>query len=165
MPKCSFSIIAIPHELPRSSPWTAERLHRREPCCYTCCCCLATKSFQLFATHGLQHARLLCSPLSVGVCSNYCPLNQWCYPTISSSVTPFSFCPQSFPASGSFLMSQLFTSGGQSPGASASVLPMNIQDYLWIFQGYPRRLCLDPSSVPHAPISCRQATSENTRYS
>ena len=60
-----------------------------------------------------------------------CPLSQWCYPTISSSVTPFFSCPQSFPASGSFLMTHLFTSGGQSIGASASpsVLPMNVQDW------------------------------------
>ena len=60
---------------------------------------------------------------------NSCPLSQWCHPIISSSVVPFSFCPQSFPASGSFQMSQLFSSGGQSIGVSASVLPMNIQDW------------------------------------
>ena len=70
--------------------------------------------------HGLQHARLPCSSLSPGVCSNSCALSCWCHSTISSSVTPFSSCPQSFPASGSFLMSQLFPSGGQSVGASAS---------------------------------------------
>ena len=65
------------------------------------------------------------------VCSNSCSLSQWCHPTISSSVIPFSSCPLSFPASGSFLMSQLFTSGGQSIGASASVsvLPMNTQGW------------------------------------
>ena len=64
-------------------------------------------------------------------CSNSCPLSRWCHLTISSSVVPFSSCPKSFPASGSFPMSQLFTSGGQSIGisASASVLPMNIQDW------------------------------------
>ena len=67
--------------------------------------------------------------LSPGVCSNSCPLTQWSQPTISSSVAPFSACPQSFPASGSFPMSRYFTSGGQSIGAStiASVLPMSIQ--------------------------------------
>ena len=65
----------------------------------------------------------------IGVYSNSCPLSQWCHPTISSSVVPFSSCPQSFPASGSFPMSRLFTSGGQSIGASASVLPMTIQDW------------------------------------
>ena len=79
--------------------------------------------------HGQQHARLLCPPLSPGTCSNSCALSWWCHPTISSSIAPFSFCLQSFPASGSFLMSPLFTSGGQSIGASASVLPMNIQGW------------------------------------
>ena len=64
--------------------------------------------------HGLQHARLLCPPLSPGVCSDSCPLNQWCHPTISSSVTPFFSCPQSFPASVSFPMSWFLESGGQS---------------------------------------------------
>ena len=81
--------------------------------------------------HGLQHARLPCPSLSLGVCSNSCPLSWWCYLTISSSATPFSFYLQSFPASGSFPMSQLFTLGGQSTGASASasVLPKNIQGW------------------------------------
>ena len=77
-------------------------------------------------SHGLQHARPPCPSPSPGVCSNSCPLNQWCHPTISSSVISFSSCLQSFPASGSFPMSQLFASGGQSIGASASILPMNI---------------------------------------
>ena len=74
-------------------------------------------------------------PLSPRVCSNSCPLSQWCYPTISSSVAPFSSCSQSLPASGSFSMSQFFTSGGQTIGASASVsvFPMNIQG--WFFLG------------------------------
>ena len=81
--------------------------------------------------HGLQHSRLLCPPLSPGVCLNSCPLSRWCYPTISPSVAPFSSCPQSFPASGSFPVSQFFTSGSQSTGASvsASVLPVNIQGW------------------------------------
>ena len=80
--------------------------------------------------HGLRHARLPCPLPSPGACSNSCLLSQWCYPTISSSVVRFS-CLQSFPASGSFLMSQLFASGDQSIGApaSASVLPMYIQDW------------------------------------
>ena len=80
--------------------------------------------------HGLQHAMHPCPSPTPGAYSNLCPLSQWCHPTISSSVGPFSSCLQSFPASGSFLMSQLFTSGGQSIGvwASTSVLPMNIQD-------------------------------------
>ena len=81
--------------------------------------------------HELQHARLPCPSLSPGVCSNSCPLCQWCHPTISCSVSPFSSCPQSFPTSGSFPVSQLFSSGCQSIGASASalVLPMNIQGW------------------------------------
>ena len=79
---------------------------------------------------GLQHTRLPCSSPSPRVCPSSCPLNQWCYPTISSSVIPSSSPLQSFPASGSFLVSQLFASGGQSIGtwASASVLSMDIQD-------------------------------------
>ena len=69
--------------------------------------------------NGLQHTRLPRPSLYSGACSNACPLSQWCHPTISSSVSPFSFCLQSCPASGSFPMSQLFSSGGQSIGASA----------------------------------------------
>ena len=81
--------------------------------------------------HGLQHARLPCPPPTPEACLNPCPSRKWCHPTISSSVIPFSSCPQSFPASGSFQMGQLFASGGQSIGvsASASVLPINIQDW------------------------------------
>ena len=81
--------------------------------------------------HGLQHARPPCPSPIPGVYSNSCPLSQWCHPTVSSSVVPFSSCLQSFTASGSFPMSWFFSSGGQSIGvsASASVLPMNIQDW------------------------------------
>ena len=81
--------------------------------------------------HGLQHTRPLCPPLSPRIYSDSCPLNQWCYLTMSSSVALFSFCLQSFPASGSFPMSQFFASGGQGIGASASasVLSMNIQGW------------------------------------
>ena len=81
--------------------------------------------------HGLQHVRPPCPSPSPRACSNSCPLSQWCHLTISSSVVPFSSCPPSFPASGSFLMRWLFTSGGQSirVSTSASVLPMNIQDW------------------------------------
>ena len=81
--------------------------------------------------HGLQHARLPSPSPTLGVYSNSCPLSQWCYPTISSSVIPLSSCPQSFPASGSFQMSQFFALGGQSIGvsASASVFPMKIEDW------------------------------------
>ena len=81
--------------------------------------------------HGLQHTRPPCPSPTPGACSNTRPSSQWCHPTISFSVIPFSFCLQSFPASGSFQMSQLFAPGGQSFGesASASVLPMNIQGW------------------------------------
>ena len=81
--------------------------------------------------HGLQHARLSCPLSTPGAYSNSCPSSQWCHPTISSTVFPFSFCLQSFPASGSFPVSQFFVSGGQSVGtsATASILPMNIQDW------------------------------------
>ena len=80
---------------------------------------------------GLQHTRLACPSSTPGARSNSCPSNEWCHPTISSSVIPFSSCLQSFPASGSFQMSQFFTSGGQSIGVSAStsVPPMTIQDW------------------------------------
>ena len=80
--------------------------------------------------HGLQHARPPCPSSTPGVYPNSCPLSRWYHLTISSSVIPFSSCPQSFPASGSFQMSQLFASGGQSIGVSTStsVLPMNTQD-------------------------------------
>ena len=86
---------------------------------------------QLFATPWTAAHRPPCPSPTPRVYSNSCLLSQWCHPTISSSVIPLSSCPQSFPASGSFQMSQFFTSGSQSIGvsASASVLPMNIQDW------------------------------------
>ena len=82
-------------------------------------------------SHGLPHARHPCPSLSPRVCSNSCPLSLWCHPTISSSVTPFSSCPQCFPESGSFPMSLLFASVGQRIGTSSitSVLPMSVQDF------------------------------------
>ena len=80
--------------------------------------------------HGLQHTRLPCHSLSLGVCSNSCPLSWWYHPTISSSVSAFSSCPQSVPASGSFLMSWLFVSGGWSIGASASASWIFSVDFL-----------------------------------
>ena len=84
--------------------------------------------------HGLPQARLPCASSSSRACSNSCPSSQWCHPTISSSVIPFSSHLQSFPASGSFQMSQCFASGGQSilvigVSTSASVLPTNVQDW------------------------------------
>ena len=88
-------------------------------------------TFNSLWPHGLQHSRPPYPSSTPEACSNSCPLSQWCQPPISSSVVPFSSCLQSFPASGSFQMSQFFPSGGQSTGVStsASVLPMNIQDW------------------------------------
>ena len=84
-----------------------------------------------FRPHESQHTRPPCPSPTPRVYPNSCPLSRWCHPAISSSLIPFSSSPQSFPASGSFQMSQLFTSGGQSTGVSAStsVLPMNTQDW------------------------------------
>ena len=91
-------------------------------------CSVVSDSLRL---HGLQHARFPCPSAIQVTCSNSCPLSRWCHPTTASSVIPFSSHLQSFPASGSFQMSQFFTWGGQTIGvsASASVLPMNIQDW------------------------------------
>ena len=115
-------------------------------------CSVVSDSLQ---PHGLQYARLLGPSLSPDAGSNSCPLSQWCHWTISSSVAPFSSCLQSFPASGSFPVSQLFTSGGQNFGASASawVLLMSIQGW------FPLRLTglllmclhsLDPATVEYS---------------
>ena len=99
--------------------------------------CFVDLAFMLFShsvvsdalwPHGLQRARLPCPSLFLGVCPNSCLSSQWWHWMISSSVIPFS-CRQSFPATGSFPMSRLFTSGGQSIEASASVVPMNIQGW------------------------------------
>ena len=86
----------------------------------------------LFATPWTAHARLPCPSLSPGICSNWCPLSQWCHPTILSSVIPFSSRPQSFAAWGIFPMSQFFASGGQSIGASASAFSMTIQSWFYL---------------------------------
>ena len=96
-----------------------------------CCSCSVAQSCPTLQPHGLQQARLPFPPPAPGTCSNSCPLSWWCHPTISSSVLPISYHLQSFPASGSFQMSQFFTSCGQSIGVSAStsVLPMNTQDW------------------------------------
>ena len=91
--------------------------------CVQFSCLVVSDSLQ---PHALQHARLPCPSPTPGACSNSCPLSRWCHATISSSVIPFSSCLQSFPAPGSYPMSQFFASGGQSIGASASVLSMNI---------------------------------------
>ena len=97
-----------------------------------CCFCSLTKSCLILCDpRDCSMARLPCPSPSPGVCSNSCPSSWWCHPTISSSAVPFSSCPQSFPASVPFPISQFFTSGGQSIGVSAStsVLPMNTKDW------------------------------------
>ena len=97
---------------------------------YPHCCSSIAKLCETLQCHRLQHSRLPCPSLSPRICWNSCPLSQLCHPIISPSAAPF-FCLQLFPASGSFPVSQLFTSGGQSirASASASVLSMNIQDW------------------------------------
>ena len=124
-------------EIKKSSLW-GEKREKQEPkdlnplkiWSFSCYCSVA-KSCPTLRPHELQHTRLPCPSLSPGVCSNSCPLSRWCHRTISSSVALFFFCLQSFPASGSFPMSRLFTSGGQSTGASASasVFSVNIQGW------------------------------------
>ena len=118
--------------------------------------------------HGLQHARPPCPSPTPGVYSDSCPLSRWCHPTISSSVFPFSSCLQSYPASGSFQMSQLFTTGGQSIGVSAwtSVLPTNTQDLSVSFrmdwlavlaaQGILKSLLQCTSSKHHGEVGGRR---------
>ena len=138
----------LPWGHPRSSPsschWTSSKwgancpvtakdfdvgyLHLNHNCPVQFSCSVVSYSLR---PHGLQHARLPCPSPTPRVYSNSCPSHQWCHPTISSSAVPFSSRLQSFPASGSFQMSQFFTSGGQSirVSALASVLPMTIQDW------------------------------------
>ena len=107
--------------------------------------------------HGLQHCRLPCPSPSPRVCSNLCP-SSWCHPTISSSDNPFS-CLQYFPASGSFPMNWLFTSGGQNIGASASVLPMNIQCWFPLglttleLKNVNRKISVTPHAVSNRSVS------------
>ena len=122
---------------PERNTWDTERQGLydslttvRYPKC--CCYCLVTRSCPTCNSVD----RLPCPSLSLGVCSNSCPLSQWCHPTISSSVIPLSSRLQSFQASESFHMTQFFASDGQSIGVSvsASVLPMNIQD--WFMLGW-----------------------------
>ena len=116
--------------------------HRGKNCEHTARRCLAARKGErpqfshsvmsnFLWSHGLQHTRLPCPSPTPRACSNSCLSSQWYHPTISSSVIPFSSCLQSFPASGSFQISQFFSSGGQSIGASASasVLSMNFQDW------------------------------------
>ena len=123
--------------------------------------------------HEPLHARPSCPSETPRVHSNSCPLSQWCHPTISSSVVPFASCPQSFPASGSFQMSQLFTWGGQSNGVSAStsVLPMNTQDWSplgwtdWIFlQSKVLSRVFSNATVQKHQFFCVQLSSQSNSH-
>ena len=116
------------HKRTTLSPWGA---HSWTLATYSIAAVRPLSRLRLSAIPWTQHTRLPCSSPSPRACSNSCPLSQWCHPTISFCVVPFSFCLQSFPATGPFLMSPHFTSVRQSIGASASasVLPMNIQDW------------------------------------
>ena len=124
--------------------------------------------------HGQQHARPPCPSPTPRVYSDSCPLSRWCHPTISSSVVPFSSCLQSFPASGSFQMSQFFTSCGQSIGVSApaSVLPMHIQDWFplewtsWISlpSKGPARVFSNTTVQKHPFFSCLYSPTLTSKY-
>ena len=109
--------------------------------------------------HEPQHIRPPCLSPTPGVHPNPCPLSRWCHPTISSSVLPFSFCPQSFPPSGSFQRSQLFTSGGQSfeVSASTSVFPVNTQD--WSPLGWTGWISLQPKGLSRVPPQLKSINS------
>ena len=124
--------------------------------------------------HGLQHIRFPCPSLSPRVCWNSCPLSQWRYLTISSSAALFSPCPQFFPASGSFPMFQLFTSGGQSIGVlvSTSVLPMNIQGWfplrltslISLQSKGPSRVCSSTTIWKHKFFSTQPSLCSNSHF-
>ena len=101
-------------------------------CSVIFCCCSVAQACPTLGPHGLQHTRLPCPSPSPGICSNSCPSSQGCHPTISSSVVPFSSCLQTFPASGSLPMSQVFALGGQSTGVSTS--PSNVYSELISFR-------------------------------
>ena len=111
--------------------------------------------------HGLQYVRLPCPSPTPGAYSNSCPFSQWCHPTISSSVVPFSHL-QPFPVSGSFPVSQFFTSGGQSIGVSAStsVLPVNVQD--WFPLGLTGWISLQSKGVSLQSKALSRVFSNNT---
>ena len=121
------------HEPKFGVVYLSEFSREKEPTCLSVCLVLFSHSVMSLSLrpHGLQHARLPCPSPTPGACSNSCLLSQWYHPTISASVVPFTSCCQSFPASGSFPVSQFFPSGGQSirVSSSASVLPVKIQDW------------------------------------
>ena len=123
------------------------------------CCCSVTKSCLTLKFQGLLHASLPYPSSSPRVCSNSCSLSQWCHPTISSSVIPFSSCLPSFPASRSFPMRELFTSGSQSIGtsASSSVLPMNIQSLFPLGLIVAGAVNIPSPSLKHLIFTCMTA--------
>ena len=122
-------------------------LYDMYPCCLFNFYVSSVQSFSHVSLrpHGPQHSRPPCPSPTPGAYSNPCPLSWWCHPTVSSSVIPFSSHLQSFPASGSFPVSHFFASGGQSSGvsASASVLPINIQD--WFLFGWTGWIPCNPT--------------------
>ena len=127
--------------------------------CGVCCCCSVTKScLTLCDPIDYSPPGSFSPPLSPGVCSKSSPLSRWHHPIISSSASPFSFCPQSFPASGSFPVSWLFPSGGQSIGASASaaVLPIFRVDFLW---DWPVWSCSPGDSQESSPAQFKSISS------
>ena len=136
-------------------------LHVQVPRSSSCgCCCSVAKSCLTLQPCGLQHSGLPCSSLSPGVCSHSCLLSQWCDLTISSSAAPFFSCPQSYPASRSFPVSQLFTSGGQIIGAlaSTSAPPVKVQDWFplgltGLISLLSKGLCRVFSSTKHQLLS------------
>ena len=117
--------------------------------------------------HESQHARPPCPSPTPGVHSNSCPSSWWCHPAISSSVIPFSSCPQSLPASESFPMSQLFIWGGQSTGvsASASVLPMNTQDWSPLVDGLIGSPCSPRDSQVSSPTPQFKSINSSAQFS
>ena len=141
-----------PWSLPSFPPvWRDLCFSKLVTCAICSICCSVAKSCPTLCDPMLQHPRLFSPSLSFRVCSNSCPLCQWCHPTISFSIAPFSSCPQSFP--GSFPMSWLFTTGGQSIVvlASASVLPMNIQGW------FPHLLYASTSCLPYEIVTSSRA--------
>ena len=127
----SRSILVIFEKLKKSSVSGVEKewLGRKYEETWDSCCSDSHSVMSVSATPWTAACQSPCPSPSPGACSNPCPLCQWCHPTISVSATPFSSCPQSFPASGSFPKSQLFMSGGQSTGALTSD-----QSFQWIFR-------------------------------
>ena len=125
--------------------------------CDFCCCSVAKSCPTLCDPMGFSIPGSPSPSLSPGVCSNLCSLSQWCYLTISSSATLFSSCPQSFPAPGSFPMSWLFISGGQSTGASALVIGLSISRY--VILAY---MCLVHTIFPQYPWGTGSRTHADT---